>query len=211
MAYTTRAAEVVSHKLEGKMSGVQYELLLSTRRVQLMRRHCNTDNFSAIHEQDLATGVLATIDHDTSARAPEVVPASAAIAPPSLGEIIDPFTTDIGSLSHSQSGNGTSANDATLPEAAQRVTIALSRGHIQQAMEAQVTEKAPRKPRACMKCGLLGCSGRRNVDLCERLCRDCGKLRCLGRHPRELQRPCWEVQEKREKTLGKRKRPEQET
>ncbi|KAH6907140.1 hypothetical protein BKA70DRAFT_1401096 [Coprinopsis sp. MPI-PUGE-AT-0042] len=101
------------------------------------------------------------------------------------------------------------SSDSGSPSAvAQRRMIGLSTAKIQKAHAAQVTETSLRKPRHCKKCGAgpeIMCGGRRGVSFCTRACQDCKKMECLGRDPK-LDKPCWDVKERREKSLGKAKK-----
>ncbi|KAH6910945.1 hypothetical protein BKA70DRAFT_1268971 [Coprinopsis sp. MPI-PUGE-AT-0042] len=156
------------------------------------------------NEGDGAVGSSNTTgDHDLSAQDPGVVPIA---TQPSNDEIDAPSTsTNTAPVSRVPT---TSVDAAALPAAVQRKMIGLSKRQIQKVKAGQVTEKASRQPRHCKKCGSEGeiiCGGRRSVALCSMPCQDCGKVECLGRDPK-LERPCWEVRERREKKLVKKRK-----
>ncbi|KAH6902446.1 hypothetical protein BKA70DRAFT_1229093 [Coprinopsis sp. MPI-PUGE-AT-0042] len=93
--------------------------------------------------------------------------------------------------------------------AAQEKMFGLSTAKVKKAHISHDTDVAVRKPRHCMKCGSgeeVMCGGRRGIGFCTKPCQDCHKIKgCLGRDPKS-DRPCWEVKEKREKLLGKKRK-----
>ncbi len=63
---------------------------------------------------------------------------------------------------------------------------------------AQLRQSSPRnqprtrKDRTCRKCGIPGCSGRKQVSLCQNKCQDCGIMSCRGRNSKCPKKSCYD-------------------